>query len=144
MRLIRSIAQIDSLTGPIEAQLSVTGSKSFTNRALIIASLANGKSTLSGYSNSNDSLLLIKILRNLDIYISVEKDLVIINGNDGKFKEFRGKIDVEDAGTVMRFLTALCCIIPGEIILEGSSRMLQRPIKGLVDALKQLVLTLLI
>jgi 3-phosphoshikimate 1-carboxyvinyltransferase len=136
--MVRSIAQIFPLSGPIEAQLSVPGSKSFTNRALIIASLTNGTSTLPGYSNSNDSLLLIKILRQFGIDISVEKDLLTIKGNAGKFKEFHGKIAVEDAGTVMRFLTALCCIIPGEVILEGSSRMHQRPIKGLVDALIQL------
>ncbi len=138
MSLVRSIADIYPLTGPIEAELHVPGSKSFTNRALVIASLADGISTLTGYSNSNDSLLLINILKLFGIDISVEKDLITIKGNSGKFKEFHGKIDVEDAGTVMRFLTALCCIIPGEIILEGSSRMHQRPISGLVDALKQL------
>ncbi len=138
MSLVRSIATIHPLNGAIKAQIIVPGSKSFTNRALIIASLANGTSTLSGYSNSNDSLLLINILKLFGIDILIEKDLITIKGNPGKFKEFIGKIDVEDAGTVMRFLTALCCIIPGEIILEGSSRMHQRPIKGLVDALKQL------
>ncbi len=138
MSLVRSIATIHPLNGAIKAQIIVPGSKSFTNRALIIASLANGTSTLSGYSNSNDSLLLINILKQLGIDISIENDLITIKGNGGKLKEFNGKINVEDAGTVMRFLTALCCIIPGEIILDGSSRMHQRPIKGLVDALKQL------
>ena len=138
MSLVRSIAFIYPLTGSVKAQITITGSKSFTNRALIIASLANGTSTLSGYSNSNDSILLIKILQELGIEIILEGTTITIEGNGGKFKPYTGKIDVEDAGTVMRFLTALCCIIPGEIILEGSSRMHQRPIKGLVDALKQL------
>ncbi len=141
MSVVRSIcATIHPLCEPIKAQINIPGAqKSYTNRALIMASLANGTSTLTGYSNSNDSLLLIRILRELGIYISIEKDLLIVNGNGGKFKEYEGKIDVADAGTVMRFLTALCCIIQGEIILEGSSRMHQRPIKGLVNALlKQL------
>ncbi len=138
MIAVRNIASIYPLREPVRAEITVPGSKSFTNRALIIASLANGTSTLSCCSDSNDSLLLIKILRELGVDIIQNKTTIAVNGNGGKFKEFHGKINVDDAGTVMRFLTALCCIIPGEIVLEGSSRMHQRPIKGLVDALKQL------
>jgi 3-phosphoshikimate 1-carboxyvinyltransferase len=134
----KSIAHVTPLPKAIEAQINVPGSKSFTNRALIIAALANGKSILSGCSNSNDSLLLIKALQTLGIEITSEGTTVTVNGNSGKFKEFNGKIDVEDAGTVMRFLTVFCCLILGDIILEGSSRMHQRPIKELVDALLQL------
>ena len=134
----KSIARIYPLNKPITAQVTVPGSKSYTNRALIIASLAKGKSVLYGCSNSNDSLLLITLLQTLGIEIEQNENTITVNGNRGRFKEFKGKINAEDAGTVMRFLTALCCLIPGEIILGGSSRMNQRPIKGLVDALLQL------
>jgi 3-phosphoshikimate 1-carboxyvinyltransferase len=138
MPAVRNIARVQPLVEPVTAQINISGSKSFTNRALIIAFLANGTSTLQGCSNSNDSLLLIKILRQLGGDIIRNGTAIIVKGNGGKFKEFSGKINVEDAGTVMRFLTALCCFIPGEIILESSERMHKRPIKGLVDGLLQL------
>lgn len=133
-----STARIYPLENLIKAQITIPGSKSYTNRALIIASLAKGKSILTGCSNSNDSLLLIKALKLLGVKIVLNGNQIIVYGNGGKFKEYKGKIDVEDAGTVMRFLTALCCLVGGEITLEGSARMNQRPIKGLVNALLQL------
>jgi len=133
-----TIAHIYPPEKPLKAQIKVHGSKSYTNRALIIASMAKGTSILYGCSDANDSLLLIKILQMLGVEIAVDKNTITIKGNEGNFKEFDGKINVEDAGTVMRFLTALCCIIPGEIIVEGSARMHKRPIKGLVDTLLQL------
>lgn len=132
------MARIYPLTHPIKADIVVPGSKSYTNRALIIASLANGKSILSGCSNSNDSLILVKSLQQLGIDIIRDENKITITGNGGKFKEFHGAINIGDAGTAMRFLTALCCLVPGEITLEGSARMHERPIKGLLDALLQL------
>jgi len=134
----KNTARIYPLTHPIKAAITVPGSKSYTNRALIIASLANGKSILSGCSNSNDSLNLIQSLQQLGIDIVCDKNEITIAGNNGNFKEFHDTINIGDAGTAMRFLTALCCLVPGEIILEGSARMHERPIKGLVDALLQL------
>ncbi len=132
------IARIYPLDKPISAIVNVPGSKSYTNRAFILASLAEGVSTLSGMSDSNDSKVLIKLLQQLGIDIEVNKDTATVKGCAGQFPEFKGELDVEDAGTVMRFLTALCCVIPGEITLRGSERMHQRPIKDLVEALKKL------
>jgi len=132
------IARVHPLDKPISAIVNVPGSKSYTNRALILASLAEGVSTLSGMSDSNDSKVLIKLLQQLGIEIDVNKDTAIVKGCAGQFPEFKGELDVEDAGTVMRFLTGLCCVIPGEITLRGSERMHQRPIKDLVEALKKL------
>ncbi|HSY76484.1 MAG TPA: 3-phosphoshikimate 1-carboxyvinyltransferase [Bacteroidia bacterium] len=138
MEKVGSIANIHPLTKPINVKVEVPGSKSFTNRALIVAALANGVTTLHGASNSNDSRVLIKLLERLGVEI-VERDGIIeVKGNGGVFDEFNGVLNVEDAGTVMRFLTAICCLVPGEITLEGSERMNQRPIKELVDALTRL------
>ncbi len=138
MEKIGSIANINPLTKPIEVKVKVPGSKSFTNRALVVAALANGVTTLSGVADANDSRLLIKLLDRLGVEI-VEHDSVIeVRGNGGKFDEFNGVLNVEDAGTVMRFMTALCCLVPGEITLEGSERMNQRPIKELVNGLTRL------
>lgn len=122
---------------PLDARVTVPGSKSLTNRAFVIAALANGTTTLHGASDANDSLVLIRLLQKLGVEIKTAGDTITIQGNGGKFKPFHGELDVEDAGTVMRFLSALCCIIPGEITLSGTLRMHQRPIYGLVDALKK-------
>ena len=84
----KNTARIYPLTHPIKAAITVPGSKSYTNRALIIASLANGKSILSGCSNSNDSLNLIQSLQQLGIDIVCDKNEITIAGNNGNFKEF--------------------------------------------------------
>jgi 3-phosphoshikimate 1-carboxyvinyltransferase len=135
---MNTTAYIYPLEKPVDVKLSVPGSKSFTNRALIIASLAKGTSTLHGASNANDSKVLIGLLQKVGVDMQVKGDTITVKGKGGKFQPFNGELNVEDAGTVMRFLSALCCIIPGDITLKGSHRMHQRPIKGLAEGLKQL------
>ncbi len=138
MEKISNIASIYPLDKPVQASVKVPGSKSYTNRTLVVAALANGITIISGASDANDTRILIKLLDRLGVEI-VERDGVIeVRGNGGKFEEFNGVLNVEDAGTVMRFLTALCCLVPGEITLGGSDRMNQRPIKELVSGLKKL------
>jgi len=117
-------------------RVEMPGSKSYTNRALIMATLCNGKSIIKGYSESDDSEALILALKKLGIKIEKCGKEIIVYGNSGNFSQFKGKIDVGAAGTTMRFLTSLCCLVPGEIILDGSERMRERPIKELIEALK--------
>ncbi|MGP8216084.1 MAG: 3-phosphoshikimate 1-carboxyvinyltransferase [Bacteroidia bacterium] len=138
MQKTGNAAIIHPLTKPVDAVVKVPGSKSFTNRALVIAALANGVTTLHGASDSNDSKILIKLLDRLGVEIIEHDGVIQVRGNSAKFDEFNGVLNVEDSGTVMRFLTALCCLVPGEITLEGTERMNRRPIKGLVDALTKL------
>jgi len=133
-----SVAYIYPVTKPITAKVSVSGSKSFTNRALIIAALANGVSVLHEVSDSNDSEVLIRALQQLGIEIIRDNNTLQIKGNGGKFHPFRGELTAEDSGTAMRFLVALCCIVPGEIVLKGSVRIHQRPVKELTEALIQI------
>jgi len=132
---MNKVAHIEPLAEPIQAEVTVPGSKSLTNRALIVATLANGTTTLLGASDANDSLILVRLLRKLGVDIQTEGSTITVKGNGGKFKPYNGELDAEDAGTVMRFLSALCCIVSGEITLKGSQRMHERPIYGLVDAL---------
>jgi len=133
------IFEILPLKKQIRATVSIPGSKSYTNRALVVASLANGKSIIKNASFSNDSKALIKALKKIGIKIKVNKTKIIIYGKGGKFKPYKGNIDVGAAGTTMRFLTALfACIEGSEIILRGTERMHQRPIKELVEALKSI------
>ena len=118
--------------------VSIPGSKSFTNRALIMAALSSGKSIIRNISESDDSRIMIKCLKQLGIKIKLNKTTAIVYGNGGKFKKFLGTLNIQQAGTVMRFLTSLCTLVSGEIILDGSERMRKRPIGDLVDALQKL------
>jgi len=120
----------------INGEVQIGGSKSYTNRALILAALAQGKSILSSVSLSEDSIVLIRALRHLGISVSqVDETTVCVVGTGGVFAAQKQTIDVGHAGTAMRFLTALCSVIPGEITLDGSARMRERPIGNLVTAL---------
>lgn len=138
MQTTGTIAYLHPLTRPIDVKVEVPGSKSYTNRALIIAALANGITALRGVSDSNDSKVLISLLKQLGVDINEEDNVLYVTGCGGKFRAKDITLNVEDAGTVMRFMTALCCLVPAQITLEGSERMHQRPIRELVDALAQL------
>lgn len=122
---------------PLVANVRIPGSKSFTNRALICAVLADGESQLVGTSPSLDSRLLVSALKQLGADIRIENDTLLIRGTS--LRPFSGTLDVGPAGTTMRFLTTLCSLIPGtNVILRGSHRMHQRPIGALVSGLEQL------
>jgi 3-phosphoshikimate 1-carboxyvinyltransferase len=123
-------------SSPLSAEVSIPGSKSFTNRSLVTAALAHGTSLLYGPSKSADSEVVIRALQPLGIEISGEDPLSV---SGGSFQPWRGTIDVGPAGTSMRFLTALCAALPGaEVVLQGSERMHRRPIAPLVSALRAL------
>lgn len=115
--------------------VNIPGSKSLTNRALIMASLSDGKSVIKNYSKSNDSIVLIKALKKLKIEIIENDNELKITGNMGEFKPFNGRLDVEEAGTAMRFLTSLVVLVPGRVSLTGSKRLMERPINELKEAL---------
>ena len=117
-------------------EITVPGSKSLTNRAIILASLSNGTSKISNVSNSVDSQTMIKAMQKLGIKVSVGKDELLISGNKGVFSKFDGKINVGDAGTVARFLKAIVTLVPGKVVLIKSKRMKERPMKELTEALK--------
>ncbi|WP_298120924.1 3-phosphoshikimate 1-carboxyvinyltransferase [Flavobacterium sp.] len=110
------------------SQLSITGSKSETNRLLLLKALYPNIS-LENASNSDDSEVMTNIIQNFQLPTSVTLSAV----------EVQQLFNVHHAGTAMRFLTAFFAIQEGkEIVLTGSSRMKERPIKILVEALQQL------
>jgi len=122
-----------------DACVSVPGSKSYTNRALVIASLASGLTRLTGVSPSTDSITLCDALSKLGVSIrSDQNSCITVHGGVERLSPYKGTIDVGPAGTAMRFLAALCAAIPGaDITLKGSDRMHQRPIGDLVTTLRQ-------
>jgi 3-phosphoshikimate 1-carboxyvinyltransferase len=126
--------------GPVAGLVQPPGSKSLTNRYLLCAALADGRSTLRGASLSDDALRMIEGLRELEIRVELREDadVIQVDGCRGHIPATAAEIDAGNAGTAMRFLTALACLGHGHYRLDGSPRMRERPIGELVGALQQL------
>jgi len=119
--------------------ISIPGSKSVTNRSIILATLASGVSTLTGCSLGDDSQTLIDALKKVGVQIKQMDSAVIINGTAGQLPAWQGEINIGAAGTTMRFLAALFAASEKvEVTLSGSSRMHERPIGELVSSLREL------
>lgn len=125
--------------GPIDARMSPPGSKSITNRALVCAALANGKSTLRGVLDSDDTQVMIEAWKSLGVELEhdTEARSIQIAGCNGKFPNPEADIFVGNSGTTIRFLTAALAACEGNFRLAGVSRMHERPIGDLVKALRQ-------
>ena len=126
--------------GPVRAAVRPPGSKSITNRALVCAALADGKSTLLGTLSSDDTQVMIDGLRRLGITVdSLEEGRrLLVTGCNGHPPADEAELFVGNSGTTVRFLTALACLGQGNFSLDGVQRMRQRPIEDLVSALRQL------
>lgn len=126
--------------GPITGSIRPPGSKSLTNRALIIAALAEGQSTLTGALESEDTEVMIDSLRRIGVSIlhDPETHTLTVEGNGGKFHGDNTEMFIANSGTSMRFLTALATLGQGTFRLDGIARMRERPIGDLIEALKQL------
>ncbi len=121
----------------VNATVRLPGSKSLTNRYLLCAALADGLSRLRAVSISDDALRMIDGLRRLGVQIELREDAEIIevSGCHGHLPADSADLDLGNAGTAMRFLTALTCLGYGDYRLDGTPRMRQRPIGPLVGAL---------
>jgi len=124
-----------SVTGPVDARLQAPASKSVTQRALVVASLANGPSLLRAPLESADTRTLLKALGDLGIQSKCGPEEWQIRGLGGRIPSPGAVLDAGDAGTAARFLTALVCLGHGRFVVDGSERMRQRPILPLVEAL---------
>lgn len=120
--------------------VSVPGSKSITNRALLLATLAQGTSTLRGALFSNDSRHFLKCIQDLGFSTQVneEENQIIVTGLGGRLPRDKGSIYVGSAGTAARFLTAYLGISPGTWHLDASPQMRRRPMAPLLQALETL------
>ena len=129
--------EIKPITG-IDATVSVPGSKSYTQRALIIAALANGSSCLHNPLIAEDTGYVIEALRSLGAEIRTEDEDMAISGTGGHLKNPEKEIYLGNNGTAMRLLTGMVALGRGPFTLTGSPRLCQRPIKPLLDALASL------
>ena len=115
------------------------GSKSLTNRALLLAALCRGTSVLSGaLTEADDAARMIEALRTLGVGIEHREDgRLIIEGVAGRFPG-GGEVDLNNAGTATRFLTAAACLASAPVVIDGNERMRQRPIGELLALLRSM------
>lgn len=135
-----SLIEIIPVTSPIHGTIRPPGSKSITNRAMILAALADGPTTLTGMLDSQDTRVMVESLRRLGF--TVEQDIAAcsctVHGLAGKIPAKTADLCLENSGTSIRFLTSLCALGSGQYRLDGVQRMRQRPIGDLVRALQPL------
>ncbi|VTU34743.1 3-phosphoshikimate 1-carboxyvinyltransferase [Variovorax sp. PBL-H6] len=114
------------------------GSKSISNRVLLLAALASGTTTVHDLLDSDDTRVMLDALAALGCRIDRAGAALRIEGLDGRLRTSGAKLFLGNAGTAMRPLTAALCLLGGEFELSGVPRMHERPIGDLVDALMQL------
>ncbi len=114
------------------------GSKSISNRVLLLAALAKGTTMVRALLDSDDTRVMLDALRTLGVGVArmSDSDDYDIHGVDGAFPVKQAELFLGNAGTAFRSLTAACALSGGEYVLKGVSRMHERPIGDLVDALR--------
>jgi len=132
--------KINPIPHPLNATVRVPGSKSLTNRALLIAALANGTTRLTNALFSDDSRYFAKALQTLGFEVQLDEvnHIMTVTGLGGKIPAKKAELFIGNAGTAARFLSAFLTLGNGEYILDGEPRMRERPIGDLIDALHQL------
>ena len=128
------------VNAPVSGDVRPPGSKSITNRALILAALAGGRSELHGVLNSQDTQVMLDSLSGLglDVRHDTSKHSCSVAGCGGRFVQPDADLWLENSGTSIRFLTSFCTVGNGQYRLEGVARMRERPIADLVSALNAL------
>jgi 3-phosphoshikimate 1-carboxyvinyltransferase len=144
------LIEIVPLDKPVRAEITVPGSKSITNRALILAALADGEVTLEGALWSEDTQIMVECMQELGFMVNVAPDpneacnrTITVYGQGGKIPgggtiENPLELFVGNAGTAARFLAALVCLGKGVYRLHGAPRMHERPQAALFKALRAL------
>jgi 3-phosphoshikimate 1-carboxyvinyltransferase len=116
--------------------MTVPGSKSETQRALVLASLAPGESMLEHPLDCEDSRALRQALRSLGVCVQEQRDCWLVRG--GPLSAPEAAIDCRDGGTTARFLGPLCLLFDGRMVLDGGAQLRERPIAEMVEALGRL------
>eukprot|EP00040_Diaphanoeca_grandis_P012819 m.64838 g.64838 ORF g.64838 m.64838 type:complete len:1825 (-) comp23482_c0_seq2:292-5766(-) len=128
--------------GQVTGTITVPGSKSISNRVLLMAAMGRGKCAIRGLLHSHDTLVMMNALQQLgvpDFEWLENGKVIVVTGVDGKFKNMNpdSEVFLGNAGTASRFLTTACVLVPdGTTTLTGNARMKERPIGHLVDCLR--------
>ena len=126
---------------PLQAaagEVHLPGSKSISNRVLLLAALSNGTTTVHDLLASDDTRVMLDALRQIGCTVDETGSTVHITGLGGRLPQSPAKLFLGNAGTAMRPLTAALALLGGEFELSGVPRMHERPIGDLIDALRQL------
>lgn len=129
---------VKKLESPGKIEVQVPGSKSITNRALLLAALSEKRCILHGVLFSDDSRAFLDCLQKLGFEVEIDevaKD-VVIQGTGGKIPNPKATVNVRSAGTAARFLTVMLALAGGEYEMEASPQMCKRPMQPLLDILK--------
>ena len=123
---------------PLRGRVSPPGSKSITNRALLLAALARGTSRLTGALKSDDTARMAEALGAMGVRITEPDATTFVVESTGKLQQPAAPLFLGNAGTATRFLTAAVALVEGDVVVTGDEHMQLRPIQPLVDALRQL------
>ncbi len=121
--------------GPVDGRVQAPPSKSLTIRALAAAALARGRSALRDPLFSDDTFLMARALDELGITAQKREASMLVEGRGGRIPARGAALDLGNAGTPLRLLTAICCLGRGRYRIDGSARMRQRPLTHLIEAL---------
>lgn len=135
---IASAFRILPVSGPLGGEVELPGSKSITNRALLLAALAEGTSRLTGALKSDDTLYMAAALRLMGVDVEEPTATSFVVTGRGRFAVPPGPLFLGNAGTAVRFLSAVVPYVPGDVVLDGDAHMRKRPIAPLVTALASL------
>jgi 3-phosphoshikimate 1-carboxyvinyltransferase len=123
---------------PLRGRASPPGSKSITNRALLLAGLAKGMSRLSGALKSDDTLYMAEALRRMGVPVTEPDATSFVVEGSGRLAAPSAPLFLGNAGTATRFLTAAAALVDGTVVVDGDEHMRKRPIAPLVDAMRTL------
>ena len=132
--------EIQPIRKPLDATIEVPGSKSYTNRALLIAAMARGVSVVTGALFSDDTHYMCNALRKLGVGIDADEKRATfdVHGNGGSIPVSGAELYIGNSGTTSRSLTAYVSLGHGKFVLDGDEPMRRgRPISDLLDALRQ-------
>lgn len=135
-----AILPIEPLPRPVDAVVALPGSKSYSNRALLIAALARGRSEITQALFSDDTRYMHGALVRLGARVQADEAArtFVVDGVDGRFPATEATLEVGNAGTAARFLTAAVALQRGTFVIDGSAAMRKRPIQPLLDGLREL------
>jgi 3-phosphoshikimate 1-carboxyvinyltransferase len=130
---------VKPIDGAVTHTWPVPGSKSITNRALVLAALAEGTSVLDNVLESDDTAHMRTALARLGIAVrDGAPGQLLVDGGRSRLRPADGPLFIGNSGTTVRFLAALAALVPGATTLTGDAHMAKRPIADLVDGLRQL------
>ncbi|MGY8904199.1 MAG: bifunctional 3-phosphoshikimate 1-carboxyvinyltransferase/cytidylate kinase [Burkholderiales bacterium] len=138
---ITEFLDLPPLTGAA-GTVQLPGSKSISNRALLLAALAQGRTALHGLLDSDDTQVMLTALRQLGCAVQRQGSSTVVEGLGGQLSVRHASLFMGNAGTAIRPLSAALALLGGEFELSGVPRMHERPIGDLVDALRQLGCTI--